>query len=146
MPRRTIGEMIQGQTLLAVTPETSVRETAKRMAARHVAAALVLEGRELRGIFTERDLLQRVVAPGLDPDATAVSGVMSPEPISVHANEHGIAALRAMTEHNIRHVVVRGRSGDVPYGMLSIRDFVSTEIAAVEREAEFQQQLWEGAR
>lgn len=146
MPRRTIDEMIRGQVLLAVPPDTSVRAAAQQMSQRHVAAVLVIEDGELRGIFTERDLLQRVVATGLDPERTPIAEVMSPEPVTVDAGAPSVAALRAMTEHGIRHVVVRGRSGEVAYGMLSIRDFVGAEIATVERELEFQQQLWEGSR
>lgn len=143
MHRRLIDEIIRDQKLLAVAPEATVRETARQMKARHVAAVLVIEGDALRGIFTERDLLQRVVADGLDPDATPISQVMSRDPVTVEASAQGIDAMRAMTEFSIRHVVVTGRAGDAGYGILSIRDFVGAEIAAFEGELEFQQRVWE---
>lgn len=146
MPQRKLDEIVRGQVLLSVPSEATVREAAQQMTARLVGAVLVIDGDQLRGIFTERDLLQRVVAPGLDPDRTPISQVMTCEPVTVEARDQGIEAMRAMNEFNIRHVVVRGRSGGNGYGIVSLRDFVGIDIAVYERELEFQTRVWEGVR
>ncbi|MBM3582154.1 MAG: CBS domain-containing protein, partial [Alphaproteobacteria bacterium] len=68
MRNRRIKDIIARQELLAVGPDQTAREAARQMVARNVAAAVVADadGR-LLGIFTERDMLRRVVAAGLDP-------------------------------------------------------------------------------
>ncbi|MGB0671379.1 MAG: CBS domain-containing protein [Rhodospirillales bacterium] len=142
MPSRRLFEICANQNLLTVTPETSVREAARRMSDRHVATVLVMTGEELVGIMSERDFVQRVIAPSLDPDVATVGDVMSPNPYSVDANRNGTAALQMMNEHGIRHVVVRDLPGG-GYGVVSMRDFISSEFAEAEKVEDIKQELWE---
>ncbi|HEY7410504.1 MAG TPA: CBS domain-containing protein, partial [Vicinamibacteria bacterium] len=73
----TIGGLVEGREVYHVPASLSVREAARYMTERRVGAVSVLEGTRLVGVLSERDLMGRVVAPGLDPDATRVGEVMS---------------------------------------------------------------------
>ena len=142
MPHRTLRQIVGEQDLLQVSPRTNVLDAACRMAERHVAAVLVTDKGSLQGIFTERDLLRRVIVPGLSPKETEGGDVMSHHPIAIGADLTGTDALRVMSEADIRHIVVEGVGAD-GFAILSMRDFFTGEVAAAEREIDFQRQLWE---
>jgi CBS domain-containing protein len=142
MPHRTLRQIVGQQKLLHVSPETNVLDAARQMADRHVAAMLVTERGKLAGIFTERDLLRRVVIAGLAPEATRIGDVMSPHPIAIGADQSGTEALRVMAEAGVRHLIVEG-CGEDGFAILSMRDFMSGEVAEAEREINFQRKLWE---
>ncbi len=141
MPRRKLIDIVGDQELLFTTPDASVQEVAKQMAARHVAAILVVEDGVLKGVFTERDLLQRVVAAGLDTVNTSISQVMTPDPISLDARRSGFEAVRTMSDEGIRHIVVTGLTGG--FGVISMRDFLGGEMADFEKAMDFQSHVWE---
>ena len=141
MPRRKLIDIVGDQKLLFTTPDASVQEVAKQMAARHVAAILVVEDGVLKGVFTERDLLQRVVAAGLDTVNTSISQVMTPDPISLDARRSGFEAVRTMSDEGIRHIVVTGLTGG--FGVISMRDFPGSEMADFEQAMDFQSGVWE---
>ncbi|MBM3734126.1 MAG: CBS domain-containing protein [Acidimicrobiia bacterium] len=142
MRNRRIKDIIARQELLAVGPDQTAREAARQMVARNVAAAVVADadGR-LLGIFTERDMLRRVVAAGLDPDRTKVSQVMTAKPHAVAPDATGLEAMRVMQERHVRHLPVAadGRA----LGIVSIRDFLGAEADEVRREEENRERLWE---
>ena len=141
MPRRKLIDIVGDQELLFTTPDASVQEVAKQMAARHVAAILVVEDGVLKGVFTERDLLQRVVAAGLDTVNTSISQVMTPDPISLDARRSGFEAVRTMSDEGIRHIVVTGLTGG--FGVISMRDFLGSEMADFKKEIDFESGVWE---
>jgi len=100
------------------------------MAERHIGAVLVAVDGRLQGIFTERDVLARVVAAGLDPNDTALGGVMTPNPDTVAPNDSALEALRRMSERGYRHLPVV--DGERMVGIVSIRDLytaVNKELA-----------------
>ncbi|MBM3573479.1 MAG: CBS domain-containing protein, partial [Alphaproteobacteria bacterium] len=70
----------QARALITLTPADTARRAAELMAEKHVGALLIMEGDKIAGIFTERDLATRVVAPGLDPGATKLAQVMTRDP------------------------------------------------------------------
>lgn len=135
MSQRSIRDIIQGQSLFTTRADTTVRDACCRMAEARVGAILVVEPTGLlKGIFTERDALNRVLARSLDPDTTPLSQVMTPDPRSVDA-EHPLGyALHLMHIGGYRHMPVTedGR----PIGMVSVRDALGTEIVTFERELE----------
>ncbi|MCC7017283.1 MAG: CBS domain-containing protein [Rhodospirillales bacterium] len=142
MGKRLIKDIVARQRLMTVRPEESVREAARKMATRNVAAALVADGDgRLLGIFTERDLLRRVVAEGLDPDRTAVTKVMTAKPHAVSPDSTVLEAMRAMHEHHVRHLPVSADGRAV--GIISIRDFLGVEVDEVRHEQESRERLWE---
>ncbi len=83
MPNRTIRDIISQQKVLSAPDTMTVREAAIRMAESKVGAMLILEKGQLIGIFTERDLLNRVIAKRLDPDTTTLTQVMTADPRTI---------------------------------------------------------------
>ena len=145
MPHRRIQDVLRNQRLLHLGPAITVREAARKMSERHVAAVLVTESDDtLDGIFTERDLLDRVVVPGLNPDATPLSKVMTAKPATVSPGDTVREALALMDAKGIRHlpVAVEGRV----VGVVSMLDFVGDEVAVLDRMHEMEAQYAEHMR
>jgi CBS domain-containing protein len=105
---------------LTVTPEDTVFQAARAMTARHVGAATVLDGARVVGVVTERDVLQKVVAGGLDPAKARVRDVMSSPAVSIRVNASVASAAELMRKHHIRHLVVVDES-EALVGMLALR-------------------------
>ncbi len=142
MAIRRVKDIIARQRLLTVKPEETARDAARRMIAHNVAAVLVVDdGDTLLGIFTERDLLRRVVAEGRDPDRTPVAVAMTKTPHIVAPSATVLEAMRIMQERHVRHlpVAVDGRA----VGVVSIRDFLGAELDEVRREHEQREKIWE---
>ena len=89
-----------------VTPDVSVRETARIMAESHVGAIAVRKGTAIVGIFSERDLAKRIVAEGRDPVTTRVGDVMSGDIVRVYDSDSVEIATAAMRAHRVRHAVI----------------------------------------
>ena len=122
---RTVAEILARKTLRAlVTVQTSdtVFEAVKRMDGANTGAVVVLEERRMAGIFTERDLMRRVVLRGLDLGATVVSDVMTRDLIYTAPDEPANAAMAKMTRHRCRHLPVV--DGERLAGVLSIGDLM----------------------
>lgn len=143
MPERKLREIVGDQVLLQVTPETKVHEACRRMGERHVTPALVVDGGALKGIFTKRDLLRRVVVEGRDPAATPITDVMTPDPFCMDCDHLGFEAVRKMRAEKTRHMVVRGLPGGDGYGVVSLRDIRGRELATFERELASEKKFWE---
>ena len=126
MPIRPLRTIVAGQTLLTVSRGTTVTDAALRMREVNKGAVLVVEGTRLVGIFTERDVLFRVVAAKRDPAVTTVESVMTKDPQTIHPDQPFVEALRMMHEGRYRHlpVVEHGR----PLGMVSSRNAMAPEL------------------
>jgi CBS domain-containing protein len=107
-------------------PKTLVNKAAKLMAARNVGAVLVMEDDRLVGILTERDIVFRVVAKGLDAEATPLSEVMTKAPHTVDPEKPLGYALLVMQENGFRHLPVV-RDGK-PIGIVSSRSAMDPEL------------------
>ena len=120
MPNRPVRECIKRDVALVGKAEDSVQQAARRMAEARCSSILICDGERLRGIFTERDLMVRVVAAGLDPSTTPLSQVMTADPDTIEGTAPVIEAIRRMDEFSYRHmpVVERGRV----IGVISWRD------------------------
>ncbi len=99
--------------------DVTVARAAKLMTQKNVGALMVVEGKRLIGIFTERDALVRVIAAGRDPATTTIGEVMTPEPVTVPPDEIFGRALLLMHDHGFRHVPVVD-NGE-PVGIVSSR-------------------------
>jgi CBS domain-containing protein len=106
--------------LLSVSPGDSLTEVAQRMVARDVGAVLVMDGSELAGILTERDVL-RAVAAGIEAK-TVVSDWMTRDPDTMAPDDTTQQAAVLMIHGGFRHLPLM-EGGDV-VGMLSIRDLM----------------------
>ncbi len=111
----------KGHTVYQTRPEATVREAVEHMNEHHVGALLVVRDDEPVGMFTERDVLVRVVAAGLDPNLTPVESVMSTR-IAVIGTETTIEeAMVLMTQKHHRHLPVVDTANHI-IGIVSIRD------------------------
>lgn len=126
MSTLTVAELIQDRRadeLISLPASSSVDEAVALMCRREVGAVLVMtEDGLVGGIFTERDLLARVVAAGRDPKATPLSLVMTRDPKFVPPGTSTEAALALMHLHRFRHLLVI--DGPRVQGIVSMRDLV----------------------
>ena len=116
----TVNDLMQADMLTAQTSER-VSSVAYNMANNQVGAALVVSGTRLVQIFTERDLLNKVIAEGRDLEETLVEEVATENPITVSSGDSIIDAIGLMQKNNIRHLPVIDNEGQ-PVGILSSRD------------------------
>jgi len=130
MPHRPIREIIKRGKLVTASEATSVAEAARLMTEARVGAILVLNKDGLAGIFTERDALTRVLAPGLDPETTPLGRVMTADPDTITPNRPFGEALIMMYDHGYRHVPVV--EDDVPVGIVSMRDTAPPKLEDLE--------------
>ncbi|MRG73303.1 CBS domain-containing protein [Alphaproteobacteria bacterium HT1-32] len=142
MPQRKLGEIVEGQILLAVRPSDPVSIVAGKMKDHGVGAVLILEGDELKGIFTLYNLLNSVFEAGLDPKQTEVREVMTTNPVCLDCDAKGFEAVRLMREHNTRHIVVSD-TGEHGYHVVSVKDFPKSELREFEEELELEQRIWD---
>ena len=107
------------QEFLGVSPETSADEVIDKMKAARVGCALVLDNGKLVGIFTERDLLNKLTGKKASPRDIAVKELMSANPETLHETDSVAAALNKMSMGRYRHIPVRKADGS--YSVTSIK-------------------------
>jgi CBS domain-containing protein len=101
------------------------------MSAKKVGAVLVIRDRELWGLFSERDLLTRVVAQDRDPKTTGVGEVATRDVVTIDADAPLRTVLQVFKENRFRHLPVV-RNGE-PVGIVSTRDFLEFLVQSCER-------------
>jgi CBS domain-containing protein len=121
-----IRNMMEGEKMVTAPPQTTVSEAAALMASYRVGALMVVDDGALVGIFTERDAVFRVLAPGLDAKVTRLAEVMTPAPVTVDPERSFGHALQLMHEHGFRHVPVV--ENGKPVGIVSARDALDPEM------------------
>ena len=136
---KQIAELIEGQTLTVIDPGIDVRSAAKTMSERNIGCVAVVESGRLAGIFSERDIMSRVVAAGLDPEATNVGLVMSKELVVAEPSEDVDTALEKMHSIRARHLPVVEDGKLV--GMISIRDLLEVDDRDQRAKATFLKEL-----
>lgn len=133
MPKRLIKDILTQRSLISADKAMTVRVACRSMAENKIGALLVLEGKQIVGIFTERDALNKILAAGLDPDTTVLSQVMARDPQTIRADKPLAYALHMMAEGGFRHVPVVDGNG-APIGMVSARDALGQDIIELERD------------
>jgi CBS domain-containing protein len=123
---KPIRPLVETREVVVVDVGTSIAQAARIMSERHIGAVPVLDGERVAGIFTERDVLARVVATGVDPAKTPVSNVMSTSLVVAEINEAHDVCMRRMQQARVRHLLVL-RDGRLA-GILSMRDLVAVEL------------------
>jgi CBS domain-containing protein len=130
MSNYSVGDLIRHkelQELVTVSPSATVIEAAELMGRREVGAVLIRgAGDAIEGIFTERDVLKRIVAEQRDPKTTRVSDVMSRNVRHVPPATTVEEALQLMVAHRYRHLLVQ--EGAQVLGLISIRDLMYSFI------------------
>ena len=140
MPNRRISNVIAGQSLVTATREMSVRAACRLMAEKRIGAMLVVESNKIVGIFTERDALNKVLATGVDPDATTLAQVMVSNPMTIRSDKPLGFALAMMADGGFRHVPVVDENG-APLGMVSARDALGQDMLELEKELKRREEL-----
>jgi CBS domain-containing protein len=113
--------------LFVVQRSATVSEAAQVMADHNVGIVIALDGDQLAGVFSERDVVRRVVARGLDPARTPVGEVMTTELVIADADEDYQSAVRKMDQANIRHLLVASQGHIL--SMISVRDLMRVDLA-----------------
>jgi CBS domain-containing protein len=124
----------KGSTVFTVSPNITIAEAVQEMNRHRVGSVVVMEGGELAGIFTERDVLTRVVAVDLDPKKHTVAEVMTRKVLTVSLETTIDEAMEIFTRNRCRHlpVIVGGRL----VGLISIGDTSRWVAEAHRHEAE----------
>ena len=126
-----VKDIVQDRVLFHVEESDTVANVARQMAEVRVGAILVLHGGTLRGVFSERDLMLRVVLSGLPPESTGVREVMTSDVVTIQEAASLEEAMEAMHRHGCRHLPVLRDNRVV--GFLSMRDLMTYQL---ERQSE----------
>ena len=128
----TLRELVKDRRVYSIEADRTVLEAARFMMEHNVGALPVLRNGELAGIFSERDIMNRVVAVGRQPAHTAVSEVMTANPRSVNLDETIEECLFIMEEFGFRHLpIVEGKQLK---GLVSLRDVALRRAAELGRQ------------
>ncbi|GIG56574.1 oxidoreductase [Longispora fulva] len=106
---------------ICLPADATLTEAAEHMADHDIGDVLVLDGGTLRGILTDRDLVVRAVAAGLDPDSTTCGELATGHPLVLGPEDPVDFALRLMRQHAVRRLPVCAEGGR-PVGILTLGD------------------------
>jgi CBS domain-containing protein len=122
----TLEQVLRSRRLLTAHPMDAVFDVVRRMTAARVGAVCVVDGDQLAGVFSERDLMTRVVVAARDPSETRIAEVMTRDIVTADLRESRESCLEKMQRSNCRHlpVLVDGRL----LAMISMRDLLWDEI------------------
>jgi CBS domain-containing protein len=117
-----ISDLLRNQVIVSAEVDQTVLEVASLMVEHNIGAVPVLQDGQLVGIFSERDLMSRVVVEGKDPARTSISQVMTDDPLTVAPNGDLETCMTLMKRHGFRHLPVC--SGRELRGVISLRDIL----------------------
>jgi CBS domain-containing protein len=127
-----ICDLLKDQLVISVEPEQTVLEVARLMVSHNIGAVPVLQRGMVVGIFSERDLMNRVVVTGKDPARTNVRLVMTEDPMTVEPGDSLETCMTLMRRHGFRHLpVCKGRE---LRGVVSLRDILLHDLNAKDDE------------
>jgi CBS domain-containing protein len=121
-----IHDLIKSQQTYQAEMDATVLEAVRAMVDRNIGAVPVVHNGQLVGIFSERDLMKRVVAEGCDPRTTCLAEVMTEDPLTVNTNEELESCMALMRRHSFRHLPVC-HEGQV-VGIVSMRDILLQDL------------------
>jgi CBS domain-containing protein len=134
----------KGSDVATIDHTASVLDAAKLMNERHIGALVVSKGENVIGIFTERDILNRIVAAGKDPSSTITGDVMT-SPMACCRRDTPLAECRTvMTRKRIRHLPVV--EGGTLFGLISVGDILASEVAGQQETIEYLNEYLHGHR
>jgi len=130
--------------VLTTEPTATVFECIDRMVDRDVGSIVVMDGKAIAGIFTERDYMRNIALKGRSSKETEVREVMTSDVATVDPNEPLADCLRLMTELRCRHLPVTDEEGEL-VGLVSIGDGVKRIVKTAEAETARLQQYISGS-
>ena len=135
MKDKTVGEVVRGRPVYVVRQDDSVLDAVRYMTEYQTGAVPVLVEGDVVGIISERDVMTRVVAQGLDPASTKIVEVMTRRVAVLDEDRTYKDALAIMEQLHVRHLPVM--AGKRLVGCVSIRELQEVEVEAKEAEIEF---------
>lgn len=121
-----IRRVMERKKFITAAPDTTVSQAARLMATKDAGAVLVVEDDQLIGIFTERDVVFRVIALELDPKEICLRQVMTTNPKTLSPNQSYGHALVIMQENGFRHVPVVDEGQAI--GIISSRNAMDPDL------------------
>ena len=125
----------KGNEVASIASDAPLSQAVAELGTRRIGSLLVMDGGEISGILSERDLIYCLNAHGAEVLDWPVSRAMSTPPIVISPDTEVLAALALMTQRRIRHLPVVSPSGEL-MGIVSIGDLVKFRIERIEAEAE----------
>lgn len=122
-----ICDLIKDQDTYEAELSQTVLQAVCAMVERNIGAVPVIHNGKLVGIFSERDLMRRVVAEGRDPRSTCMAEVMTDDPLTVNTHEEIENCMALMRRHGFRHLPVC-HDGQL-VGMVSLRDILLHDLS-----------------
>ena len=132
----------KGSEVATIDVGASALDAAKRMHERHIGALVVMDGEQVAGIFTERDLLNRVVAVAKDPAGTVVRDVMTAKVAACTCDTTVEECRSAMTKNKMRHLPVV--EGGKLVGIISSGDILARELVDQEETIRYLHEYMQG--
>ena len=129
-----IKEILSNRELYTIKKGTTIRDTVYYMAEKKVGLVPVMEEGKLVGVFSERDLVKRVIAQNKSLDETKVEDVMSTNLVIADVGEASESVLAKMKEANTRHILIIENEKLV--GVLAMRDLLELDLSAAKRTVE----------
>lgn len=126
----------KGSSVFSVAVTASVADAVRVMNLNHVGSIVVMQAGHLAGIFTERDVLTRVVASGRAPEFTSMADVMTSNPITVTPRATVEEVMALFTDKRCRHIPVVGEGDESIVGLISIGDVTRWMVDSHRSEAE----------
>jgi CBS domain-containing protein len=127
-----IYDLIKDNETHTVAADQTVLEASRQMVSNNIGAVPVLREGELVGIFSERDIMKRVVAEGRDPARTRVSEVMTAHPLTVDIRDSIEHCMVLMKQHGFRHLPIC--DGKKLKGIVSLRDILLRDLTEKDEE------------
>jgi CBS domain-containing protein len=123
-----IKELLAQRQLYTVTKEATIKDVVFYMAEKGVGLVPIMESGKLVGVFSERDLVKRVIAKSKNLDETKVEDVMSTKLIIADVDEANESVLAKMKEANTRHILII--ENEKLIGVLAMRDLLELDLSA----------------
>ena len=124
--------MIKGPDVIVASSDTTVRQAVMLISQANVGSIIVKDGEEVKGIFTERDVLQRVISKKKDPDTTLLGEVMSSPVKSCGLNDDVSEIAGLLTDEHIRHLAIIEDGALI--GLIGLRDVMAAKIREQEEQ------------
>lgn len=127
---KTVGRILQSKQIkdvYSIAPDACVLDAVRLMAEKRVGALLVMDGKQIAGIITERDYARKVVLMGRSSNDTPVRDIMSAPVMYVRTDQTNEQCMALMTENRLRHLPVIDNGELV--GLVSIGDLVKDTIS-----------------
>ncbi len=122
----SIKDILKGREVFTIQSGSSVKETVNYMASKSVGLVPVMKDEKLVGVFSERDLVKRVISKDKDMNSTLVDEVMSTNLVIAKIDESNEAVLAKMKEAKTRHILII--DNDKLVGVLSVRDLLEIDL------------------